>query len=68
MASSIYSTIQGDVWDIIAFKVYGDTDLTCLLLDANPAYVKTTIFDSGVLLTVPDAPEETTSDLPPWRL
>ena len=68
MASSVYSTIQGDVWDMIAFKVYGDTDLTYLLLDANPAYVKTTIFDSGVLLTVPEAPEETTSDLPPWRL
>lgn len=68
MASSIYSTIQGDVWDMIAFKVYGDTDLTYLLLDSNPAYVKTTIFDSGVLLTVPEAPEETTSDLPPWRL
>ena len=68
MASSIYSTIQGDVWDMIAFKVYGDTDLTYLLLDANPAYVKTTIFDSGILLTVPEAPEETTSDLPPWRL
>ena len=68
MASSVYSTIQGDVWDMIAFKVYGDTDLTYLLLDANPAYVKTTIFDSGVLITVPEAPEETTSDLPPWRL
>ena len=68
MASSIYSTIQGDVWDMIAFKVYGDTDLTYLLLDANPAHVGTAIFDADVLLTVPEAPEESTADLPPWRL
>ena len=67
MASSTYSTIQGDVWDMIAFKVYGDTDLTYLLLDANPAQVRTTVFDAGVILTVPEAPEETTSDMPPWR-
>ena len=67
MASSTYSTIQGDVWDMIAFKVYGDTDLTYLLLDANPAQVRTTVFDAGVILNVPEAPEETTSDLPPWR-
>lgn len=67
MASSIYSTIQGDVWDMIAFKIYGDTDLTYLLLDANPVHVKTTVFDAGVILNVPEAPEETTADLPPWR-
>ena len=67
MASSIYVTIQGDVWDMIAYKVYGDTDLTYLLLDANSEHVKTAVFDAGVVLIVPEAPEETTSDLPPWR-
>ena len=67
MASSIYVTIQGDVWVMIAYKVYGDTDLTYLLLDANSEHVKTAVFDAGVVLIVPEAPEETTGDLPPWR-
>ena len=28
---STYTTKQGDVWDKIAYEVYGDEEYTCLL-------------------------------------
>ncbi|MNO05181.1 Phage Tail Protein X [compost metagenome] len=63
-----YTTIQGDTWDGIAFKLYGDENLMPLLLNANQGQADTVIFAGGVVLNVPDTPEETASDLPPWKL
>ncbi|MFC3802802.1 tail protein X [Cohnella sp. GCM10012308] len=63
----IYSTLQGDTWDGIAFKLYGDETLMSLLINANPAHAATVLFSGGVLLAVPERPAETAADLPPWR-
>lgn len=62
-----YYTVQGDTWDGIAFKLYGDENLMTLLLNANPEQAETVIFGAGVRLVVPDKPEETADDLPPWK-
>ena len=62
-----YSTLQGDTWDGIAFKLYGDANLMTLLLNANPEQAKTVVFSGGVILDVPPKPADTPDTLPPWR-
>ncbi|EMX9457375.1 tail protein X, partial [Salmonella enterica] len=49
-----YRTIQGDAWDSIAARLYGNEYLSCLLVDANPKHRLTVLFSAGVILTVPD--------------
>lgn len=62
-----YTTIQGDTWDMVAFKTLGNELLTPLLIAANPDQAKTVIFSAGAVLTIPAAPAELPSDLPPWK-
>ena len=63
-----YTTIQGDKWDGIAYKVYGDTKFTDVLLEANIEYRNVFIFSAGVVLEVPEVETRITSDdLPPWK-
>lgn len=63
-----YTTIQGDKWDGIAYKVYGDTKFTDVLLEANIEYRDVFIFSAGVVLEVPEVETRITSDdLPPWK-
>lgn len=63
-----YTTIQGDVWDAVAFKVYGDVKYTGLLMQANFKLLDIFIFSAGTVLTVPVIPEEgDEADAPVWR-
>lgn len=62
-----YNTIQGDTWDAIAYKVYGDEQLFPLLIQTNLRHIQTVRFDAGIVLQVPAPPEETIDDLPPWK-
>lgn len=62
-----YTTLQGDTWDGIAFKLYGDAKLMTLLINANPTHVDVVIFSSNVNLNVPDKPMSASDTLPPWR-
>ncbi|KAA9003990.1 phage tail protein [Paenibacillus spiritus] len=62
-----YRTIQGDTWDAVAYKLYGDENLMTLLLEANPEQADKVILDGNLLLHVPVRPEQTSEDLPPWK-
>ncbi len=63
-----YTTVQGDKWDEIAHKVYGDTKFTDVLLEANAEYRYIFIFSAGIVLDVPEVETRITSDdLPPWK-
>ena len=62
-----YTTIQGDTWDGIAYKLYGDEKHMKELIEVNWPVVDTLVFSAGVELNVPDLPEESSSDLPIWR-
>lgn len=64
-----YMTIQGDTWDYIAFKLYGDAFMIKPLLDANTSYLDMVIFPSGMILNVPELAQSYFEDqnLPPWR-
>jgi phage tail protein X len=63
-----YTTVQGDTFDMIAYKTLGDCNLTDKLIDANIEYKDYLIFPSGVVLNIPDLETKVAlSDLPPWK-
>ena len=67
MTKRVYKTIQGDTWDGIAVKVYGDEKYMNELLEANQAYREIIIFPANVSLSLPDIQSQTTTILPPWK-
>lgn len=66
---STCTTIQGDTFDILAKKIYGDEKYIELLIGANPRYCGVIIFSAGVVLSVPDLPDTiaTREGFPSWR-
>ena len=66
--SKTYKTIQGDMWDSIAYSQMGDEKYTDILINANSKYRNTYIFSSGEELVIPDVPTRYDfNDLPPWK-
>lgn len=62
-----YTTVQGDMWDGIAKKVYGDEKYINILLRANPAYAEQEVLSGGIVIQCPQISVETTVIAPPWR-
>lgn len=63
-----YTTISGDTWDLIAFKVYGNELNAKELIEANPDYINVVVFSAGIVLKVPEISiSEDSSLLPPWK-
>ena len=62
-----YTTIQGDMWDKIAYTQLGDTAHTDKLMNANLRYREYYTFPAGIVLTLPEIPERTSDTLPPWK-
>ena len=67
MTKRVYKTIQGDTWDGIAVKVYGDEKYMNELLEANQTYREILIFPANVSLSLPNIQTQTTTILPPWK-
>ena len=62
-----YTTIQGDTWDMIAYKVYGKEACMAKLIEANADLAHVAIFPSGIKLTCPLIEPAVSRILPPWR-
>lgn len=62
-----YTTISGDVWDMIAKEQLGGERYTSLLMQANPEHLNTVVFSAGVSLVLPEITTPTPESLPPWR-
>ena len=63
-----YTTVQGDMWDSIAYTQLGSCAHTDKLMAENLVYRETYIFPAGVVLTLPDVDTTAADDtLPPWR-
>ena len=63
-----YTTAQGDTWDMVAFRVYGDETLADRLMAANPEHRMTVIFSANATLTLPKLqPRRSGAPLPPWK-
>ena len=66
-----YIVKQGDRWDTIAFKAYGDASLVNGLIEANTATVISPVLQAGTRIKVPilEAGEVQIDSelLPPWK-
>ena len=63
-----YTTKQGDTWDLIAFRVYGDVKYTGWLMQNNFPHLDIFVSDAGVVPQTPELPEsEKMADVPIWR-
>lgn len=70
MGGYYYTTKQGDMWDYIAWKVYGDEKMAGTLLGAeeNREIMDIYIFSAGTRVWCPEAAgQATVSGLAPWR-
>lgn len=66
MMASTYTTVQGDTWDLIAYKTLGSEYLLPLLLEANQKYRKVVIFSGGIVLNIPEVDTDEATDRPEW--
>lgn len=62
-----YTTIQGDMWDSIAFAQMGSVDYTDQLMNANQKFRDYYIFPAGVVLSIPDPVPPVSDAMPPWK-
>lgn len=62
-----YITVQGDMWDGIAYTQLGDARHMSTLLNANKEYLDYYIFPAGITLVLPDIEPDIPATLPPWR-
>ncbi|WP_069997750.1 tail protein X [Cellulosilyticum sp. I15G10I2] len=63
----IYTTVQGDTFDIIALNAYDDEFKAHILMQANPQHVATITFSHGIDLKVPIIEDDPADTLPPWK-
>ena len=66
----VYRTINGDTWDLIAYKIYGKEEYFHKLIRANLNLINISIFDSNVPIICPEFIEPEIKDLsklPPWK-
>lgn len=63
-----YTTVQGDMWDSIAYKTLGSVNLTDRLMMANRRYLHLYTFPAGIVLNVPEVRAQAVAEgLPPWK-
>jgi phage tail protein X len=66
--AKLIKTVRGDTFDALALEMLGDEKFAGTIMQYNPDYCDTLIFDAGVELYIPDSvnvvPPET---MPPWR-
>lgn len=63
-----YTTAQGDMWDMVAYKTLGSISLTDKLMMANRQYLGFYTFPAGIVLTLPEVKNESNIEgLPPWK-
>ncbi len=65
-----YVAVQGDRWDTVAYKAYGNAGQINPIIDANPLLALVTSFEGGERLVVPIievSAETDNSLLPPWK-
>lgn len=71
----LHTTIDGDRWDMLAWRYYGDQHRQTDLIEANrhlfvsPLIVPPMILPSGMELIIPVIDDEVIveTDLPPWK-
>lgn len=68
--SKTYTTVQGDMWDSVAYSQLGSVAHTDLLMRMNSQYHDVYIFPAGIVLELPEvnaATDGAADTLPPWK-
>lgn len=64
-------TTEGERWDNIAFRAYGDASALVRIIDANPSVAIHDVLPGGIRLRIPVISRATvtteTAKLPPWK-
>lgn len=64
----IYKAKTGDMWDGIAYKLYGDEKKSTDIMAVNPRLVDIIVFKGGEKINLPDnVASVDNSTLAPWR-
>lgn len=63
----LYQTIQGDTWDMIAKKMYGNENCMDLLMSANFHLLDYFVFPAGIKVLVPELIKKEQYAIPEWR-
>ena len=64
----IYTTREGDTFDLLSLRYYDEEKLANYIIEANPDYADVVVFEGGVKLIIPIIDEpETTETKAPWR-
>lgn len=62
-----YVTIQGDTWDLVAYKNYGTSLVMHKIIEANLEHIDTVVFRAGTELTLPELDlTNKKAGSPPW--
>jgi len=69
MAYIKHITQDGDRWDSLAYKYYGDATNFEPIVTANPTISLNPILSAGLTIYIPilDEDDIQTEDLPPWK-
>ena len=71
MSNKTYVTIQGDMWDSISLKFYGNEKYIDKLIAANFKYREEAVFSAGIVLNIPEILDNSNSESdfqkPSWR-
>ena len=59
--------IQGDTWDMIAYRLFGNEAYMEEMMMENLPYIDTLVFSSGTVLSVPELQEGQDEGVPFWR-
>lgn len=63
----IYTTVQGDTWDVIAKKIYNDEMMAQLLMQENRELLHIFVFSSGIKVRCPKILPKQETGMPKWR-
>lgn len=69
MTYTTYTAQEGDRWDLVSYKAYGDPYQIASLLAANPSVPIKDVIPAGTVLNIPVIEQESLSGdlLPPWK-
>lgn len=62
-----YTTVQGDMWDSIAYAKLGNTSYTDALMNQNPEHIGYYVFPAGIELVLPEVDKNTAEARAPWK-
>lgn len=71
MADTTITTYDGERWDQVANRAYGDVTQMDTIINANPTVSVDDRLDGGIILTIPIIDvaivNTSTTGLPPWK-